>query len=203
MIENTSSRDAAIHLMGAMSDGTDKYITDMEAVGQRQLVSGTQMPTEGPWPELVALGFTRGEAVEGDDLFVNATLPEGWSKEPTDHSMWSQIVDERGIKRVAIFYKAAFYDRKAFCRIEKSSQRFASEAMWGEGTVKLPEYWGLLTDDEKTECAAQLEIDLAYELDKRKYFAGNPKGMEISNRHIARLEAFIAVAAAINKESHE
>jgi hypothetical protein len=27
--------------------------------------------------------------------------------------MWSQLVDAEGVPRVAIFYKAAFYDRKA------------------------------------------------------------------------------------------
>jgi predicted secreted protein len=30
--------------------------------------------------------------------------------------MWSYIVDDEGTQRVAIFYKAAFYDRDAFMR---------------------------------------------------------------------------------------
>ncbi len=48
-----------------------------------------------------------------DDLFINVVLPDGWQKKPTDHSMWSDLVDERGRKRANIFYKAAFYDRSA------------------------------------------------------------------------------------------
>ena len=32
--------------------------------------------------------------------------------------MWSHIVDAEGRKRVAVFYKAAFYDRRADMRLE-------------------------------------------------------------------------------------
>lgn len=66
-----------------------------------------------PWE---ALGFKFGNPVEG--IFVEATFPKGWKKQPTDHSMWSDIVDEKGRKRGAIFYKAAFYDRSAHARLE-------------------------------------------------------------------------------------
>lgn len=48
-----------------------------------------------------------------DDLFIQALLPAGWKKEATDHSMWSDLLDEQGRKRGGIFYKAAFYDRRA------------------------------------------------------------------------------------------
>jgi hypothetical protein len=54
---------------------------------------------------------------DGNDLFYDAKLPEGWKLEPTDHSMWSRIVDNQGQERVKIFYKAAFYDRSAFAVI--------------------------------------------------------------------------------------
>lgn len=200
MIENTSNRDAFIHLLGAMSDGTEGYITGMEAAGQRELVASEQLPKDGPWDDLIALGFTRGQGNDADDLFVNATLPEGWRKEPTDHSMWSQIVDARGIKRVSVFYKAAFYDRRAFFRIDNLGDQFASDAAWGDGPVKLPEWWDLLTDAEKAECATQLQVDLAYELDKRKWLVDNAEGMRISEAHVARIEAFIALIPAIDRQ---
>lgn len=64
-----------------------------------------------------AVGFVFGDAV--DDLFVNAKFPEGWKKKPTDHSMWTDIVDETGKKRGGIFYKAAFYDRSAYAYLTK------------------------------------------------------------------------------------
>ena len=58
------------------------------------------------------MGVVYGEDV--DDLFVNVTLPPSWQVNPTDHSMWSELVDSDGVVRAQIFYKAAFYDRSAF-----------------------------------------------------------------------------------------
>lgn len=63
-----------------------------------------------------SLGFVFGKPV--DSLFIEAKFPEGWSKKPTDHSMWSDIVDANGVKRGSIFYKAAFYDQKAHAHLE-------------------------------------------------------------------------------------
>lgn len=61
--------------------------------------------------EFEALGFVFGK--ELDTLFQEATFPSGWSKQPTEHSMWSDILDNKGWKRGMIFYKAAFYDKSA------------------------------------------------------------------------------------------
>ena len=49
-----------------------------------------------------------------DNLFWNVELPEGWKIVPTEHSMWSKLVDSLGRERLSIFYKGAFYDRRAF-----------------------------------------------------------------------------------------
>lgn len=62
------------------------------------------------------LGFMFGKNVDG--LFVNATFPKGWHKKPTEHSMWSEIIDDKGRKRGMIFYKAAFYDMSAHVHLE-------------------------------------------------------------------------------------
>lgn len=51
---------------------------------------------------------------EYDDLFYNVQLPEGWKVEATEHSMWNNLLDDKGRKRASFFYKAAFYDRDAF-----------------------------------------------------------------------------------------
>jgi hypothetical protein len=96
--------------------GTEKAILNQEAAGQRQLVASEQIPTDrrGITDEaLVKLGFVLGEKSPRDDLFQDAKLPSGWSIKPTDHSMWSRVVDEKGRERFAIFYKAAYYDRSA------------------------------------------------------------------------------------------
>lgn len=114
-IENTSGRDPLLHLAGLL-DGSDRYITEMESAGQSQLVASTQIPTRGS-DGLAALGFEVGEINPSDPMFRDATLPAGWSKQGSDHDMWSYIVDEHGRQRVSVFYKAAFYDRSAFCRV--------------------------------------------------------------------------------------
>lgn len=53
------------------------------------------------------------------DLFFEVELPEGWRIEPTDHSMWTKLVDALGYERAMIFYKAAFYDRSAHMNIRR------------------------------------------------------------------------------------
>lgn len=120
MIENTASRHPLTHSAGALH-GTDRYITDMEADGQRQLVHSNRLPVEinrGTDVEFVTLGFSFGPPDPNDPLFRPATLPDGWKREPSDHSMWSYIVDTNDRRRVRIFYKAAFYDRRAFMSLE-------------------------------------------------------------------------------------
>ena len=57
--------------------------------------------------------------VEGDPMFQYVELPEGWQKATTGHSMWSDLVDEKGRKRASIFYKAAFYARSAHLGVNR------------------------------------------------------------------------------------
>lgn len=73
-------------------------------------------------PLFEKLGFIFGE--DADDIFVNVQFPAGWTKKPTDHAMWSKILDEKGWERGSIFYKAAFYDRHAHALLER---RFGME----------------------------------------------------------------------------
>lgn len=87
-------------------------IEQQEAQGQQNLVQSTALPIKGDWEVLERWGVIQGDKI--DDLFCHCTLPDGWAKAPTDHSMWSSLVDTRGLIRASIFYKAAFYDRDAF-----------------------------------------------------------------------------------------
>ncbi len=88
-------------------------IEAQEVAGQIAFVANETLPKDGI--ECVkAMGVKVLDAA--DDLFVNVQLPDGWRKKPTDHSMWSELLDDKGVKRAAIFYKAAFYDRSAFIR---------------------------------------------------------------------------------------
>lgn len=94
-------------------------IERQEAAGQQELVNGTNFPIDmSPNREAFEkMGFVFGQQV--DDIFFSAKLPAGWKKEATDHSMWSYITDAQGRKRAAIFYKAAFYDRRARATLER------------------------------------------------------------------------------------
>jgi hypothetical protein len=112
--------DGLMMLADAMAGGSPgAAIVASEKAGQRQLVASAVMPAQmGNRAGYEALGFVFGEPVEGDSLFVHCTLPDGWTKQGSDHDMWSYVVDEHGRRRVAVFYKAAFYDRDAFARLE-------------------------------------------------------------------------------------
>lgn len=106
-IESNPARGFAMCLPGG--------IEASEARGQAELVQSSVLPSDmgDHRPVFEAFGFKFGSPVDGDPLFVHAELPTGWSKKPTDHSMWSMLVDDRGRDRARIFYKAAFYDRRA------------------------------------------------------------------------------------------
>jgi len=119
--------------VSVLFEGMPASIEASEAAGQRQLVESQVLPVEcgahGPYFEL---GFEFGPGVEGDDLFWQATLPSGWKREASSHPMWSYIVDERGVRRVSVFYKAAFYDRKAHMHIDNVGRSLGSELYYAD-----------------------------------------------------------------------
>lgn len=98
-------------------------IERQEARGQAAFIASGLLPVEygyGSSPEqLEAMGIVFGDIVEGDPIFQQATLPDGWSIKKTDHSMWTKLVDDQGTERASIFYKAAFYDRRALIHVNK------------------------------------------------------------------------------------
>lgn len=90
------------------------------SAGQAKLVADSTLPIKCNHctrEQLEQMGIVFFEPI--DDLFVNVKLPDGWKKVPTNHSMWSDLVDEKERARGGIFYKAAFYDRNAFIRIDR------------------------------------------------------------------------------------
>lgn len=97
-------------------------IEAMEARGQRELTQATQLPREGynEFGRAAVLGFeVIGDGA--DPLFYDVRMPEGFRIQATDHSMWSDLLDAEGKKVASIFYKAAYYDRRAFMRWEEKS----------------------------------------------------------------------------------
>lgn len=118
---NPAALHAALEgdLENALIAATPGGIEAQEARGQVDFVASETLPRKcngGTRQQLERLGIQFGE--NADDLFVNCALPEGWRKGPTDHSMWSDLLDKQGRKRGSIFYKAAFYDRDAFMSLQ-------------------------------------------------------------------------------------
>lgn len=114
----------------AVVASTPGGIEAQEKRGQTALVASTNMPKEmRPSREAFEkLGFAFGDDV--DELFISATLPAGWTRAATDHSMHSDILDDQGRKRVSVFYKAAFYDRRANAYVVP---RFSVTKIYPEG----------------------------------------------------------------------
>lgn len=130
---NTAALTAALRgdLANALIASTPGGIERQEAEGQRTLVESAMLPKEingATREQLTALGFKFGADV--DELFVKCELPAGWTKRGTDHSMHSDLLDGQGRKRAGIFYKAAFYDRRADMSMDR---RFGVES-WRNGS---------------------------------------------------------------------
>ena len=102
--------------------GSSRRVEEDERLGTEQLAKSDLIPAQGPRAELEAMGFVFGAPKMGDDLFVHAVFPKGWAWQTTEHAMWNYIVDETGKRRVAVFYKAAFYDRRAHFHVERDRE---------------------------------------------------------------------------------
>jgi len=104
-------------LMRAMLTGlSSDAVRSQESAGQQSFVASEALPTDMQGDAkavLEAAGVKFLGIVEDDPIFQYVELPNGWKKVATDHSMWSDLVDDKGRKRASIFYKAAFYDRSA------------------------------------------------------------------------------------------
>ena len=77
--------------------------------------------------------------------------------------MWSYLTDQHGRQRVAIFYKAAFYDRRAFMRLE-SVGWYVAKHIEHDGPLVITGEWatpetvaGALEDGRKDALARAAE----------------------------------------------
>jgi len=106
-------------VMALANNETDNFIAAtseggieaQEAAGQVSFVASETLPKDCPKEDLEELGFIFSK--DADDIFINVKFPDGWKKEATGHSMHNVLIDDKGRKRGRIFYKAAFYDRRA------------------------------------------------------------------------------------------
>ena len=90
---------------------TSSDIEASESAGQKMMIDSTQIPKDGDWELLKS--WEIGIIGDADDLFYNAQLPIGWELRSNGHALNTDLIDDLGRKRAALFYKAAFYDRRA------------------------------------------------------------------------------------------
>lgn len=152
-------------MKNALVASTPGGIERQEAAGQKALVKSATLPKEingATREQLTEIGFKFGDDV--DDIFVNCELPPGWGKRATDHSMHTGLLDERGRKRASIFYKAAFYDRRAnmsMCPL-----------------LRIDAYWPVTTDGKTMKCVVMRGEEVMFnagewtepDYDKRREF---------------------------------
>jgi hypothetical protein len=109
-----SESDRAAFLSSGISIGPEGAILAQERAGQMSFVQSDTLPTRmlcNAQSVLEAAGVEFLFPVEDDPVFQYVELPPGWERVATDDPMWSDILDDNGVVRARVFYKAAFYDR--------------------------------------------------------------------------------------------
>lgn len=195
-IENTtaSMSDPASQLLFLAASlgpgGVDQAIAEQERAGQQQLVHSDRLPvdTGGTDEAFLALGFTFGPADAADPMFRPAALPAGWERQASDHDMWSHLVDGLGRKRVAVFYKAAAYDRSAHMRVV-SVYEYVAECVHDGTPVVADAVWAT---PGAVVAAARSQIARAEEYAAKYVKRGDS---EEAAEYEARRDRFAAVAA--------
>lgn len=98
--------------MGMSGASSSEISTTIEKMGQARFVSSTaQLPIKGcqygdvpAWDILKEWGIVVTRPL--DRWMYEVALPPGWSKVRTDHSMYNNLLDEKGAVRASIFYKS-------------------------------------------------------------------------------------------------
>lgn len=114
--------------------GNSGAIEEQEKRGQQELCKGDQLPYKLMSGEVATevykrFGIEITEDVEKreNELFIKVKLPEGWVIKPTEHNMWSFLINEKYKIIAKIFYKAAFYDHDAFIVLVKKNYNVQSK----------------------------------------------------------------------------
>lgn len=141
-------------LIESMLGSSSQAILNQEKRGQNKLVNSDVLPhkfNHCTREDIENMGIIYLEEI--DDLFSSVSLPDGWRKRNTDHSMWSNLIDEKGRVRANIFYKAASYDRDAFIS-PKRRFSISTEPVGGWDSERPYKYHSVVRDCEKVVFAS-------------------------------------------------
>lgn len=154
------------------------FIEKQEARGQQELAKSEQLPTEGMAEVHQFLEAAGGRVLgktRGDPIFMDVRLPVGWRVRPTDHSMWSDLLDEQGRKRAAIFYKAAFYDRSAHM---SACRRLIAMAECVDHDERPRAYYGVIKDGDTVVWRGERRTEWTDDELKKRYEQARRSGGE-------------------------
>jgi hypothetical protein len=102
--------------------GLEGAIDADRLAGQQAMVQSPTLPTQisvGGKAILEAAGVVFLGEVPGNRVLQRVSLPEGWQIVPTEHSILSHLVDEKGRKVGDIRYKNDFYDRSGMLSLAR------------------------------------------------------------------------------------
>lgn len=121
-----------LHLMEALMGVPVAQSINLDQNRQgNQLCVDADLPTKGfseNKETFASWGIVAKEEQGEDKLFTRVSMPPGWKKERTGHSMWFNLLDPKGNSRASIFFKSAFYDRDAFMRLNtRFSPRYLTD----------------------------------------------------------------------------
>lgn len=96
-------------------------IQNLEAESSREMCKRNLSPKESSLPKdirgidregLTNLGFVFTNDL--DTIFVKVKFPPGWLCIPTEHRLWSNLIDQNQKVRATIFFKDSPWDRRAY-----------------------------------------------------------------------------------------
>ncbi|MGB7443415.1 MAG: hypothetical protein WA919_20310 [Coleofasciculaceae cyanobacterium] len=99
--------------MPKTTDPVTQFIEGQEKDGSKFISDYEVLPWEKDADREIACRWGVDYIEPVDKLFWRVKLLQGWQK-VSSSSYWTKLLDDRGLKRASIFYKAAFYDREAF-----------------------------------------------------------------------------------------
>lgn len=126
--------------------GNPDAILAQEARGADSFVTSDTLPTDisnrtEAEAYLKTLGFKFLGPVPNDKLFQYVKFPEGWKRKPdSDDPRHITLLDNKDRKRGYIFYKAAFYDRKASMHLDRRFD-FHTDYSPGSSKAKYSQAW--------------------------------------------------------------
>lgn len=108
-LRSPSPFDPAAFLLLAHALGSNGAHEAELKAAQQDLVQSDTLPKRGI-EGFLQFGVEVIGPVPGDNYVMFVKLPPGWKKRATAHEMWSELLDEQGRVRGAMF-RGPFYDR--------------------------------------------------------------------------------------------